>query len=159
MGSEEQVLGEKKGLNAIGEDDEDGDVESLSGSIVAPTSPSKSVNGDEVPEDDAEPQDFTCGDCLPEGAAFHQPEQVPIRKPANPSGPTAKEREAHNTVHLPYRSWCKICVEARGHEDPHYKSTAEELQEGITEIAMDYASVGEAVDESDHHRLLIGKDK
>ena len=31
----------------------------------------------------------------------------------SPQRPTAKEVEEHNATHLPYRSWCPVCVKAR----------------------------------------------
>ena len=46
-------------------------------------------------------------------------EEAPIRRPRNLSEPTPEEREKHWAVHLPCRSWCLVCVKARGREDPH----------------------------------------
>ena len=34
-------------------------------------------------------------------------------------GPTAQERLDHYRTHFPYRSWCPICVVARGISQPH----------------------------------------
>ena len=52
-----------------------------------------------------------------------EPEQetfdVTARKPkalTSPLEPTQQERELHNLTHLPYRSWCEICVKAKGKE-------------------------------------------
>ena len=47
-----------------------------------------------------------------------------IRNPLNPSD---EERRRHNVNHCPYRSWCNICVEGRGKEDPHYTNTSKEI--------------------------------
>ena len=54
-----------------------------------------------------------------------EPEQetfdVTARKPkalTSPLEPTQQERELHNLTHLPYRSWCEICVKAKGKETP-----------------------------------------
>ena len=87
------------------------------------------------------------------------PEELKVRRIPNPSDPTPAERERHNATHLPYRPWCKICVQAKAKEDPHYKRTDEELQNGIPEFAIDYASMSEAKDKSDRVRMLIGKDR
>ena len=46
-------------------------------------------------------------------------EEAPIKRPRNPSEPTPEEKEKHWAVHLPCRSWCPVCVKARGREDPH----------------------------------------
>ena len=49
-------------------------------------------------------------------------EQQEIRKakglPA-PQQPTAQERLEHELAHLPYRSWCPVCVQAKGRSDNH----------------------------------------
>ena len=44
---------------------------------------------------------------------------VEIRYPPEPSEPTRQERIEHEKTHLPYRSWCRVCVMAKGREDPH----------------------------------------
>eukprot|EP00971_Amphidinium_carterae_P249390 4950400-Amphidinium_carterae.2 len=36
----------------------------------------------------------------------------PITVPA-PQEPSAAERELHNLTHMPFRSWCEICVKSR----------------------------------------------
>ena len=33
-----------------------------------------------------------------------------------PHEPTAQERATHELTHLPYRSWCTVCVQAKGKE-------------------------------------------
>ena len=33
--------------------------------------------------------------------------------------PTPEERREHVKFHLPYRNWCKKCVEAKGRDLPH----------------------------------------
>ena len=43
-------------------------------------------------------------------------EEVPMRRPKNLADPHV----AHFARgHAEYRSWCTICVESRGREDPH----------------------------------------
>ena len=40
----------------------------------------------------------------------------------SPEAPTAEEIEKHNASgHVPFRSWCPICVEGAANDDPHYK--------------------------------------
>ena len=36
-----------------------------------------------------------------------------------PCKPSETEVEIHNRTHLPYRSWCPICVQARAQDLPH----------------------------------------
>ena len=43
----------------------------------------------------------------------------------HPDDPMIEEVNQHNLTHCPYRSWCPICVEAQGGEDPHYRSIKE----------------------------------
>ena len=53
----------------------------------------------------------------------------------SPHSPTEEEKERHYTTHLPYRSWCPICVQARGKEDSH--KSAKKKHEGEPTIVMD----------------------
>ena len=94
-----------------------------------------------------------------EFSAEDAPEEIKIKRVPNPADPTPAERERHNATHVPYRPWCSICVEANGKEDPHYRQVKSELQGGLPEAAMDYASLCETKDKSDKIRLMIGKER
>ena len=54
-------------------------------------------------------------------------EEAPMKLPRNPSDPTPEEREKHNKVHVPHRSWCAICMSARGIEHKHYSQVSKEM--------------------------------
>ena len=41
-----------------------------------------------------------------------------------PTQPTPQEIEEHNITHMPYRSWCPICVQAKGRQANHPKQTS-----------------------------------
>ena len=41
-----------------------------------------------------------------------------------PQQPTRQERFEHELTHLPYRSWCPICVKSKGRTDNHPKQTS-----------------------------------
>ena len=43
--------------------------------------------------------------------------EAPIVIAKDPGCPTREEVERHNVTHLPYRSWCPVCVQARGKEN------------------------------------------
>ena len=43
------------------------------------------------------------------------------RMPPTPPKPTDLEVMTHNLTHMPYRSWCEICVKARGKNEPHIR--------------------------------------
>ena len=46
-------------------------------------------------------------------------ENTPLEVARDPGDPTTKEREDHNATHIPFRSWCPICVKAKGREEAH----------------------------------------
>ena len=41
------------------------------------------------------------------------------RAPPTPKEPTWQERELHELTHLPFRSWCPLCVETESKDDHH----------------------------------------
>ena len=43
--------------------------------------------------------------------------KAPIKIAKDPSKPTLEEVAEHDPTHIPYRSWCTVCVEASGKED------------------------------------------
>ena len=54
-------------------------------------------------------------------------EEALVAKPLrSPSAPTAAERAAHASTHLPYRSWCDECVAGR-RDNPAHKAIATQL--------------------------------
>jgi hypothetical protein len=50
-------------------------------------------------------------------------------------GPTDKERELHERYHIPYRSWCEICVQAKKKNTPHHSVKDKRT---FPVISMDY---------------------
>ena len=58
-------------------------------------------------------EDEECREC----EDLERPSPVVRRGPSEPS---ERERAEHDITHLPYRSWCKICVAARGKAAPHH---------------------------------------
>ena len=48
-----------------------------------------------------------------------------------PHLPHPTEVEQHNVTHCPYRSWCRVCVEAAGREDAHRAGTRDEEGDDI----------------------------
>ena len=71
----------------------------------------------------------------------------------SPYAPTAQEREIHEATHLPYRSWCDICVSGRRDNPPHLARTPEERS--IPEIGMDYCFVRRKVEEESTTVIVI----
>jgi hypothetical protein len=115
------------------------------------------ARGDEHPSEGGEHarEEVASDSSESEGEAVR--EEVPIKRLRNPSDPTPEERERHCAVgHLPYRPWCKTCVEARAKEDAHYKKTKDELNTALPMVGMDYAEVGE---KEGVRKLLVGRDQ
>ncbi len=59
-------------------------------------------------------------------------------------------------THLPYRSWCNVCVRARGVEDPHRRGQAEEAESNALPIvAIDYNSIDEQAKSTDEKECKV----
>ena len=39
-----------------------------------------------------------------------------------PARPRQEEVDTHNCTHIPFRSWCPVCIEAKGKENPHRRT-------------------------------------
>ena len=68
-------------------------------------------------------------------------EDAVIPRPApTPCTPTRSEREAHEATHLPYRSWCAVCVQGRA-DNPQRRRLppGEEGARRLPEVHIDYA--------------------
>ena len=69
------------------------------------------------------------------GAAEAQP-----ARPGNvPVLPSESEVEQHELTHLPFRSWCRHCVRAKGKESPHHEASPR----GVSKFATDCKFMGE----------------
>ena len=71
------------------------------------------------------------------------------RKPRikrDPAQPTKAEKEEHDLLHIPYRSWCPACVMGKAVNNPHYRKEEDEERaarnEEVPRIVMDYFSWG-----------------
>lgn len=87
------------------------------------------------------------------------PEDEIVKVQASPSKPSFEEVEAHNVTHLPYRSWCPVCVASRGREDPHSKVKSK--ANGKPVVVMDYKTFGNGLGESadDKIRAIVMRDQ
>ena len=54
-----------------------------------------------------------------------------------PYQPTQAEISNHSLTHLPYRSWCPICVKAKGNASGH-RSVESHHNAGVSVISADY---------------------
>ena len=88
-----------------------------------------------------------------------QIEQAPLVIIKSPGAPTPEEKEAHEIMnHLPHRSWCPICIKARGKEDPHYGKKNSKAVQGKPVISFDYKSFGQDIDDDDKLTAIIIRD-
>ena len=77
-----------------------------------------------------------------------------VRKPYEPK---QEEIDEHMLTHVPYRSWCKYCVKARGRADAH--KSQERDDRGVTTVHMDYAYLNEDDERSERRPILVMKDE
>ena len=63
------------------------------------------------------------------------PPPVAIKVPAL-GEPTSEERKHHGLTHLPYQSWCNVCVRANGGENRH--ESRSQAQPGTPVFQCDY---------------------
>ena len=75
--------------------------------------------------------------------------RAPIRM-HDPCEPTKKDIEDHRLAqHLPFRSWCRICVESKGTERDHKRESDEQKaanENAIPTHGIDYAFFSEALE-------------
>jgi hypothetical protein len=101
---------------------------------------------------DQDEDDLECVKCEPN-------EEAPLKISKSPYTPTSEERERHYVAgHLPYRSWCHVCIQAKGKEDDHRRQ--KKKSEGSKPIiTMDYKTFAQSQDESNMTSLVIRDSK
>ena len=80
--------------------------------------------------------------CEPCGSVDVEEEALPHRTLRHPYTPTKKEREDHQTLHWPYRSWCRACVFGRGKHSHHLRSKQPKENSGLVSISLDFIFLG-----------------
>ena len=83
-------------------------------------------------------------------------ESAPIKIARDPGDPSSREREDHCVTHLPYRSWCPICVKAKGKEEAHRKRESERSIKAT--VSFDYKAFGQEIDYDDKATAIVLKD-
>ena len=95
---------------------------SVSPVVISPGGPEE--DGDEEGFD-AEDEDFSEGEEV--GKVGLDRDDKLVRKIADPKLPSSEEVDLHYAMgHLPYRSWCPICIKAQGRDDDHPKDEDKE---------------------------------
>ena len=59
----------------------------------------------------------------------------------DPRQPSEREREEHEMMHLPFRSWCRHCLMERGREEDCRKRMEERRR--VPEVHLDYMFMGD----------------
>ena len=67
-----------------------------------------------------------------------------------------KERDDHELTHTPYRSWCSVCVRARGQRMPHRRKRDGDGSLGpVPRISMDYFYMSQKDEEAKENPILV----
>ena len=81
----------------------------------------------------------------PEGAEADPVEQEqpaePAEQPEVVVTPGVAERREHSKSHLPYRTWCRICVAAKGKDSPHRR--VQRSGDEVDLVEVDYCFLGD----------------
>ena len=81
--------------------------------------------------------DQVCGIGIEEGEVIESEQEHEIAKThPSPDLPTQSEIDDHNIDHIPYRSWCRACVEGRGREQGHH--SVDYTSRKVPTIGFDY---------------------
>jgi len=94
------------------------------------------------------------------GAAAEEEPQEPspedhcVRCAPDPGQPTRGERSRHELTHLPFRPWCKHCVDGRAPDDPHGAGPADE-ERGVPKVSLDYAYMKREGEEEQRTILVV----
>ena len=78
----------------------------------------------------------------------------------SPIKPSAEAIEQHFTAgHVDYRTWCPVCVKARGREDAHPRRREDDDDDrtGLPIVAMDYTELNE--ESENPQKVIIGVDQ
>ena len=80
----------------------------------------------------------------------------------SPIRPSARAVELHEYTHLPFRSWCPVCIAARAKEDAHRRAKPQDDDyehdgSGLPIVSLDYQELDETSEQPT--RVIVGKDE
>eukprot|EP00972_Heterocapsa_arctica_P030027 4424534-Heterocapsa_arctica.AAC.1 len=73
---------------------------------------------------------------------------VAVRTQMAPKPPSPPEVEQHRLTHLPYASWCKVCIEARGRDAPPTQVTRTDAEIPLVQMEYVYLSTDQSGDQA-----------
>lgn len=79
-------------------------------------------------------------DSVPEQKVVFYKRVVPARMKKVPDLPSAADRIAHASMHLPPRSWCDVCIKSFRLGDPHRRRRRQ--PGAVLELQLDYIFIG-----------------
>ena len=83
-------------------------------------------------------------------------ETIKVRAHSRITLPSKEEIRRHKLTHIPYRSWCPICVAAKKKNPPHY-ARAKQPEDDIPIISMDYMYLNQC-DDLEKNPIMVVKD-
>ena len=110
---------------------------------------------DEIMPDGARASDEVMSDevlCQPCG------EEAPVKVARDPGNPTTEEVDNHFVTHFPYRSWCPVCVMAKGKEEAHFRSKEKEKSK-VPIIGIDYKVFGQEIETDDKATAIVMRER
>ena len=83
-------------------------------------------------------------------------DDIVVKKLLDPKLPSQAEVDKHSAMgHIPYRSWCPICVKAQGRDSDHQKDKGKERK--LPEYSWDYCFPGNEL--GFKWTVLVGKER
>lgn len=70
----------------------------------------------------------------PDGAQ----EEAGVRNLRDPAEPSREERARHELTHVPFRPWCRHCVEGKAADDPHFRGPDQHEEPEVVKASLDY---------------------
>ena len=95
---------------------------------------------DQSEEDPVRPESGSAGEASEAGGDGEE-KDTSMRKPKIgriPKAPTKRELEEHLPLHMPYKSWCPICVSGEGMHNQSRMAAEEERERLGTTISLEY---------------------
>ena len=72
--------------------------------------------------------------------------------------PSVEDAKTFYLTHLPYRSWCPVCIKAKCKEDEHYRvKKRDKSNDGLAIILLDYKELHEDLEQP--RKVIIGIDE
>ena len=68
--------------------------------------------------------------------------QRSANQPGIPAQPTEEEVLEHNVTHIPFKSWCELCVAHKGRQDKHHRESHLQSEHSLVSFDFGYVDCG-----------------